>query len=454
MISSIRLARMTAVIAIFWVFASQITMMGTSASAQSSTPIKHVIVVMQAGHSFDNYFGTYPGADGIPAGTCMPVDPTDPNNGNCVTPFHIGSTDVQPGNLDDSQTTSQLDYNGGAMDGFVYALSQRNQDGRLAMGYYDDRDIPYYWNIADQYVLFDHFFSSSTGGSKANYQYWVSGSSSADSTADTSNASDLPTIFDRLQQAGVSWKFYVENYDPALNYRTVDQYAANRASQVTSVPVLSMDRFIDDPTLASHIVNLAQYNVDLANDTLPAVAYIVASGPSEHPPTNIQSGERFVRSLLQSLMTSSSWNSSAFMLTYDDWGGWFDHVSPPRVDANGLGFRVPALLVSPYAKQGYVDHTQLDFTSILKFIEVNYGLQPLSTRDATANDLSSAFDFQQSPRAAAFISMDRGNPTPTAAPKRYAIYASYSSAVLLAGLSFSTVVVMRRRKLRLPEAES
>ncbi|MGA7671614.1 MAG: alkaline phosphatase family protein [Nitrolancea sp.] len=425
-----------------------------AASAQSSTPIKHLIVVMQSAHSFDNYFGTYPGANGIPDGTCMPVDPTDPNNMRCVAPFHIGSNDVQPGSLNNTAATAQLDEHGGAMDGFVYALNQRNQDGRLAMGYYDGSDIPYYWNIADQYVLFDNFFSSAIGGSESNHQYWVAGATSTGDASNTGDVNGLTTIFDRLSQADVSWKFYVQNYDSNLNYRTASQYASNRAAQVDSVPLLSMDRFIEDPELASHIVDLSQYYVDLANDTLPAVAYVVASGPSEHPPTNIQSGERFVRSLLQSLMTSDSWISSAFMLTYDDWGGWFDHVSPPQVDANGLGFRVPALLVSPYAKQGFIDHTQLDFTSILKFIEQNYGLQPLATRDASANDLSSAFDFRQAPRAANLISMQRDTVAPKVAPKRQVIYAAYGTAVLLAGLSFCSVVLMRHRKVRLPEADS
>lgn len=431
-----------------------LTSIGVSAATHPSTPIKHLIVVMQSAHSFDNYFGTYPGADGIPTDTCVPVDPTDSTSTDCVTPFHIGSNDVQPASLDNSLGTVQLQYDNGAMDGFVYALDQRNQDGRLAMGYYDGRDIPYYWNIADQYVLFDHFFSSALGGSAANHLYWVAATAPATGASDDASISDVSTVFDRLQQAGISWKFYVQNYDSNLNYRTADQYAANRASQVDSVPLLLMDRFIDDPELARHIVNLDQYDVDLANNTLPAVSYVIASGPSEHPPTSIKSGERFVRSLLQSLMTSQSWDSSAFLLTYDDWGGWYDNVSPPQVDAEGLGFRVPTLLVSPYARQGYIDHTQLDFTSILKFIEENYGLRPLTTRDANANSLSSAFDFGQPPRAATLLSMDREIPIPKSEPRRHIIYLAYGSALLLAGLSFGSVAIMRRRRLSLPEAES
>ncbi len=413
----------------------------------STTPIKHFIVLMQENHSFDNYFGTYPGADGIPPGTCIPVDPTNPQNTECVKPFHIGDNDVQPADLDHSSSTSQLQYNDGAMNGFVSALNRRNQDGRLAMGYYDDRDIPYYWNIADQYVLFDRFFSSASDGSLSNHIFWVAGAPANTDKSGAKNLDNLTTIFDRLQQRGVSWKFYVQNYDPNLNYRTVDQYPGNRASQVVWVPLLSFDRFIDNPELSSHIVNLDEYYTDLAQNTLPAVAYIVPSGPSEHPPSNIQSGERFVRTLIQSLMTSESWSESAFLLAYDDWGGWYDHVSPPQIDASGYGFRVPVLLISPYAKQGYIDHTQLDFTSILKFLEENYQLQPLAERDANANSLSGAFDFSQPPRASAFIPSDRNYKVPKAEPKRWVIYVAYGVAVLLAGAGFCAAIAMRHHSL-------
>ncbi len=198
----------------------------------------------------------------------------------------------------------------------------------------------------------------------------------------------MPTIFDRLEEKKISWKFYVQNYEPKLNYRTVDQFPGNRGSQVIWVPLLMMDRFIDNPELSKHIVDLSEYYTDLQNGTLPAVAFIAPSGPSEHPPSSLQSGQRFVRGLIQALMRSDAWTSSAFLVAYDDWGGWYDHVPPPRVDEYGYGFRVPAFLVSPYAKKGYIDNTQLDYTSVLKFIQENHGLQPLAARDAKANSFA------------------------------------------------------------------
>lgn len=127
---------------------------------------------------------------------------------------------------------------------------------------------------------------------------------------------NLPTIFDRLEEKGISWKFYVQNYEPRLTYRTMHEFPGNRASQITWVPVLNMDRFIDDSKYSSHIVDLDEYFEDLRNGTLPAVAYIAPSGPSEHPPSSIQAGQKFVRSLIQALTARDAWHSSVIYIAY------------------------------------------------------------------------------------------------------------------------------------------
>ena len=414
---------------------------------ETTTPIKHIMFLMQENHSFDNYFGTYPKADGIPPGTCIPEDPFDPSNKACVKPWRIGTDeDVEMDDPDHSEQTSVLQFNEGKMDGFVYALNIRNQDGRLAMAYYDDRELPYYWNIADEYVLFDRFFSSAAGGSFINHLYWVAAAPGEDGGRNTQEVlAETPTIFDRLQEKGISWKFYVQNYDPELNYRTVHLYEGNRASQVIWVPLLNFDRFLDNPELSKHIVNMDTYYDDLANGTLPAVAFMVPSGPSEHPPGSVRSGQRFVKSLLQSLMQSSYWESSAFIWSYDDWGGWYDHVPPPQVDAFGYGFRVPALMVSAYAKPGYIDSTTLDYTSVLKFIEDNWQLEPLAERDAKANSIANAFDFSAGPRAAKFLPFERESNVAKPEPKRIVIYLAYGAGLLLAGSIF--VIAMLRADL-------
>ena len=404
-----------------------------SQSEETKTPIKHFLVLMQENHTFDNYFGTYPGAEGYPEGTCIPVDPFDKSNTECVEPFHIGDRPIE--DLDHSDSTFNLQYNKGLMNCFVYALNQRNQNGALSMGYYDGRDLPYYWNLADEYVLFDHFFSSDHGGSFANHMFWVSGQQGG-SRVTGEGYDDIPTIFDRLQESGVSWKFYVQNYDPEINYRTAHLISGNRASQVIWVPILNMARFLDDPELSSHIVDLNEYFTDLENGTLPAVAYIAPAGASEHPPGSIRSGQKFVKSLMQALMRSSAWDSSAFLVTYDDWGGWYDHVLPPQVDEHGYGMRVPAFLVSSYAKRGHIDSTVLDFTSVMKFIEENWSIEPLAERDANANSFMSAFDFSVPPREPVFIPFERVVKEERVEPRRYVIYAAYGGALILGVLMF------------------
>jgi phospholipase C len=401
-----------------------------AAQTPTSTPIKHFLFLMQENHSFDNYFGTYPGADGLPDGLCVPVR-VDKPDGDCVKPYWIDGSQI--GDLGHTQNVFRAQLNGGANDGFIEAFADEGDPTKQAMGYYDDRDLPYYWNVADNYVLFDRFFTSAGGGSVWNHMYWVTGrpGNPAGDSIPAEGFGDLPTIFDRLEEAGVSWKFYVQNYDPSITYRTyrtVDD--ANKGAQVVWAPLLAYARYLDDPELFDKIVPLEQYYTDLAEGTLPSVAYMVPSGASEHPPGSIQAGERFIRTLHTALMRSSAWDSSAFLWSYDDWGGWYDHVVPPQVDKYGYGYRAPALLVSPYAKKGYVDNTTLDFTSGLKFIQENWGVEPLAKRDRAANNFLSAFDFDSPPRAPVLLADTRVTPETYPSPQRV-IYLAYGVGVLL-----------------------
>lgn len=412
------------------------------ASNTTKTPVKHFVTLLQENHTFDNYFGTFPGANGIPAGVCMPKDVRVTANG-CVKPFPIGTRGSE--DLPDSRNVFSGQYARGAMDGFVSALGGRAAAADLTMAHYDASNIAYYWQIAQQYVLFDNYFSSASAGSLWNHMYWMTGTP-GNPLAEKVPAGGfgvVPTIFDRLQAKGVSWKVYIQNYQPAQTFRVKGPEPA----QVVRAPVLAFARFIDDPQLAAHIVPLDDYYTDLTKGTLPAVSYIVPAGPSEHPPGSVQSGEAFVGQVVTGLKESTSWPSSAFMLSYDDWGGWYDHVAPPRVDAFGLGFRVPALLVSPYAKRGDVDHTRLEHTSILKFIEDNWGIAPLSTRDAHANDLLSAFDFGQKPRPPELLSSEAQSLT-VVTGRAGIIYPAYGAAVLVAVAFIAVAAATTRRRRR------
>jgi len=430
--------------------AALVAMLGTMTPAMAAgqgrpaTPIEHFFFLMQENHTFDNYFGTRPGVDGIPPGTCMPVkrDRTTP----CVRPFHLGEL----GSLDLDHTAQAFatQYHDGKMDGFVEGVSTQGKDGRLAMAYYDDRDLPYYWNLADEYVLFDRLFSSANSGSIRNHMFRVTGGPGATGAAESippGGWGDIPTIFDRLEAAGVSWKFYVENYDPTINFRTrAAAKDVDRGAQAIWVPLLSYARYVDNPKLFSKIVDLDQYYEDAAHGDLPAVAFIAPAGDSEHPPGNVRAGQTLIRSLLTQLQRSPAWASSAFFWSYDDWGGWYDHVKPPQVDAYGYGFRVPALLVSPYARRGYVDHTTLDFTSALKFIETNWRVPALAERDRRANTFLGAFDFTRPPRAPTLLGTERTPPAP-ARVRAAAVYGSYGVAAAAAALLFLAAAIPFRR---------
>ena len=400
-----------------------------SAAPRPKTPIKHLVLLMQANHSFDNYFGTYPGADGIPRGTCQPVSLS--GNGGCVAPYHLG--DVTVPDLDHPLAIFRRQHRSGRMDGFVASYRQLGAGlHKSVMGYYDQRDIPFAWSVAQRYVLFDRFFSSASAGTLANHMYWVAGTRGTnDEDQIPAGGFTMPTIFDRLEKAGVSWRFYVENYDPGVTYR--DPGKGPRRQQPKTVPLLAFNRFIDDKHLNSHIVDLDRYYDDVRDGRLPAVSYIVTSASSERPPGSVTAGQQLIRTLVTTLIASKAWSSSAFMWAYDDWGGWFDHVPPPRPDRYGYGFRVPALLLSPYAKRGVVDHSVLDFASMLRFIEDNWGLKPLSTRDARAHSIASAFDFKAKPRPAELLPAPGAKP-PKALKGRGVVYFFYFGALALVAI--------------------
>ena len=419
---------------------------GGDPSTTTNTPIKHFLAVMQEAHSFDNYFGTFPGADHIPADVCMPGVPGVPGAvPACVPPYSIGGGAAP--RLADTVDAFNGQYARGAMDGFVTAQSSRGVTNSVPMGFYDSTSVPYYWSIAKNYVLFDKYYASAKGGSLPNHMYWVAGNSgnTLGRGVPPGGFGNIATIFDRLDSLGVSWKFYIQDYDPTTTFRTRH---GRLPAQVVRAPLLAFGRYIDDPGKMSHLVSLDQYYQDLHDGTLPAVSYIVAAGQSERPPSSLRNGQAFVRSVITALKRSSAWDASALMLSYADWGGWYDNVPPPQVDAYGLGFRVPALLVSPYARRGLVDHTQLEHTSMLKFIEGNWGIAPLGPRDARANNFLSAFDFRRAARGPE-LGVDYDPPRRIEPGRRGVIYPAYGAALFAAaGVIGLALAGDRRRRTR------
>jgi phospholipase C len=333
-----------------------------------SSPIERIVVVLQENHTYDNYFGTYSRGDGTAGkGLSVPAVAQGPPS---VAPSH--SATLTPVDLNHNWSSAHADFDAGAMDGFVYS-----EGSPSTMAYFDGTDIPHYWAAADRYVLCDRYFTSAMTESAPNHLFLVAGTCGGLKDDRVPVTLPFPPVFQSLDGAGVSWKVYGFT-------SWYDRFAYVQGK----------------PALKSRFAPVSQFSTDLKGNALPAVSWIVgAPGGDEHPPANVQAGENSVaQDIVNALGGSPYWPSVAVFVTWDDYGGFYDHVPPPAVDAFGYGFRVPCLIVSPYARPGFLDHTVNDHTSILKFVETRFGLAPLSTRDAAANDLSEAFDFASPPR--------------------------------------------------------
>lgn len=399
------------------------------ARAAAPPAIQHVIVIMQSGHSFDNYFGTRRGVNGIPAGVCQKLQV---NSKSCVKPYHLSSDQARAG-LNDTLRVTDKAIDLGKMDGFV-AAQPNATIGSLAMGYLDGADLPYYSNLADRFTLFDHFFAASQAGGLPNRLTALSGQTAGvDSNAPPPSGIAVPTVFDQLEQAHLSWKYYVQNYPFSRAVTSGDR---------SRVPVLDMPAVTGNPARAKQIVGTNQYFADLATGNLPAVSYVAdSSGTSERSPARPAEGQAFVQSLVNALMQSSSWSHTALLLTYDDSGGWYDHAVPPTVGGVTWGLRVPTLLVSPYARAGYVDSHQADTASIPGFIDQVFHLPALTAQLSSSGDLMSGLDLRQqpiSPSIPSHVTLVGARP---AVPVVYLLYLG-----ALAGAAFVIVMAFRRTR--------
>lgn len=259
---------------------------------------------------------------------------------------------------------------------------------RNTLSYYDWHEIPNYWDYARHFVLCDAFFSSLAGPSEPNHLYTVAAQSGGlvnnppPNIAGQDGVYTFPTMADLLETSHVSWKYYDEKPNP------------HKHSLWNPMP--GFRQFQQSPELMSHLVGLDQFYQDVKTGNLPEVCWIVPTAQdSEHPPADSTRGMRHVTDLVNAIMQSSAWKDTAIIVTWDDYGGFYDHVPPPPVDQYGYGPRVPTLVISPYARRGSICHTRFDFTSPLKLIEERFGLTPLSTRDAAANDMLDCFNFHQ-----------------------------------------------------------
>jgi phospholipase C len=441
----------------------------TTPPAPSRNPalakIQHVVVIMQENRSFDSYFGTYPGVDGLPRANgqftvCIP----DPRAGGCQRPYHDPS--LINGGAQHNQSDALADINGGKMDGFVTAAETRprgcgptkNSAGAAAvcspssppdvMGYHDAREIPNYWQYAQNFVLGDHMYQSDASWSKPSHLYLVSGWSArctdpadpmschnddasggfsgfknSTGTAPRRNAwTDLTYL---MHKNNLSWGYYIEN---GMQPDCSDDACLPLPQGVTTPSIWNPLAFMTDVAQdgqQSNVQGLAHFYTQATAGQLPAVSWIApAQAESEHAPASLADGQAYTTSLINAVMRGPDWNSTAIFLTWDDWGGFYDHVAPPHVDLNGYGLRVPFLVISPYARKGYVDHQVLSFDAFNKFIEDDFlGGQRLDpTTDGRPDprpdvretnpllgDLRSEFDFTQAPRPPMLLPL---NPPP------------------------------------------
>jgi phospholipase C len=448
-------------------------------SSEQASKIQHLIFIVQENHSFDNYFGTYPGANGFPPGISVPNEIDDPAAGS-VSPYRLSDTlpvmivgdELPPGvadpddlpeqftadstspfhlssqeeaDISHSAETAREDYDNGKMDGFV-----QGEGTTETMGYYNGTDIPYYWSYAEHYVLCDDFFSSEMGPSLPNHLYIASGAdgpiNSSEPWVSNGNIINNPPsgpLDDPNQlevewpDASLTWTTLAEEL--SLSNQTWTWYDGNANPTAPTLwdvlPLFSY--FQQNPDqLTEHVKSTADFASDIANDSLPTVSWImpgmwqppdfpsafVNQSVSEHPPARSDAGMDYVTWLVNQVMESPYWESTAIIVTWDDYGGFYDHVPPPQIDSSGLGFRVPALVISPWAKQDYIDNTQYEFSSMLALAENTFNLPSLHARDAISNDMNNTFNFNQSPdptliEPADFVAQSpEATPTPTPFP--------------------------------------
>jgi phospholipase C len=400
-----------------------------------TTPIKHVIVVIQENRSFDDFFATYPGADGTTTGYEKLT-----SGKRAVTLREVPLTKAC--DFEHVYRKYLVAWDNGKMDGFNLegANGICNDKALGPYQYVDPKDIAPYWSMAKQYVLADHMFQTQGSGSFTAHQDLIAGLTAIDAQK-TELLVDFPTKApwgcdapqgvktDLLVYEGtyLKWEQNAGPY-PCLTYATLrDLLDAKHVSwKYYSPPVVGGSgatwnaydaikavRYSDEWGTNVTSSNLVFFS-DVKKGKLPKVSWIVPDGPdSDHPTDRSDTGPSWVASIVNAVGKSKYWKSSAIVVLWDDWGGFYDNVPPPEIDHyGGLGFRVPAIIISPYALGGgttpYVSHTQYEFGSVLKFIEQTYGLGSLHTTDQRATSIGDAFDFTQAPRPFQVISAKYG----------------------------------------------
>lgn len=393
-------------------------MVGPSASpTPPGQKIQHIVILIQENRTVDNLFNGFPGADTVTQGLGQ-----DPNHPGKQITIQLKKMPLQmqlsPQNTHQQFLTS---YDGGKMDGFNTIPVEHNP-GVYVYQYANPADVAPYWNIAKQYVLADDTFSTQGSGSFTAHQDLIAGGTLINSTQAiidnpsnqpwgcdapkspptvtsiiTTNGQYLPnkgpfpcfhykTLRDLLDGKGVPWKYYVP------------PFGTDFGGLWSAFDAIHDVRFGSEWT--TNVASTQNLLTDISGGKLASVVWVCPDFVnSDHPGSSPDDGPSWVAQVVNAIGQSQYWDTAAVIVVWDDWGGLYDHVPPKQIDYQGLGIRVPMLIVSPYAKKGYVSHTQYEDGSLVKFIESTWSLGSLGTTDARANNITNAFDFSQSPRA-------------------------------------------------------
>jgi phospholipase C len=354
------------------------------ATTPTSGTFQHIIVVIMQNRSFDHLFGTFPGANGIASG--VPGFKQVSAAGNTVTPFF--QTNLGIPDMPHLRGSLISDWNNGLMDKFAL------NSGVDAMGFYDSTTpgVDLLWSWAQQYALADNFFPSAMGDAPSNQLYLVAAGDNSFSftiqpfygPCNTLTTTTAPYTFrhvgDQLAAKNLAWAWYHESYGDCTHY----------------VPQENPFQFFTDTQGSGNLRDLTAFSTDLNAGRLPAVSF-VQPGPlhSTHPASgySIAHGLQWLDGFIRQIQNSPVWSNAAIVVIWDSSGGLWDHVPPPQMDSQGLGPRVPMLVISPLAKKGHISHVQMDDVSILKLIQSNFGLPPLNARNQLSNGLNDMFAF-------------------------------------------------------------
>ena len=401
--------------------------------------VRHIVIVMMENHSFDNYLGLLGRGDGLPTDQQGHVTATNPGPGGRVVPAtHLASTRQHAGVPTQSWESSHLQWAGGTNAGFATAVERctPGADPAIAMGYWTAADLPFYHGLARTFPVADRWFASCLGPTIPNRRFLIAGTALGLTSDRLSRCFDYPpngTIFDLLSYHGIGWADYhsVSAARSALSHASgrhvlrSARFARHRLEHVTQRLTGDDDRaksylqFSADAyplgllRYAAHLRTVDRFVADAAAGTLPAVSIVDPDfrTDSEENPQDITIGESFAARVINAALHGADWLGTLLVWCYDEHGGYHDHVPPPEAvepddrapDAPGpfrydrYGFRVPAVIVSPFARPGYVSHVTHDHTSLLKLIERKWNLPPLTARDEAADDLLDAVDFGSPP---------------------------------------------------------